>query len=99
MDEIQTIYAGSFQYEPWSQKILVASTPHQVADILWKEKNDPALLLVRGWGGLSKALGNKQAAAAQDAFGRRVAELLNTQGLGEELKGLLHHHPATKGGE
>ncbi len=85
------IYTGQFRYDDWSQMIFVESAPHLVAQLEEEDAAAGALLLMRGWGGLHTILGQHTALKVQDAFGRRVAELLNNYGLGDELMGLLSH--------
>ena len=81
------IYNPPFVYDPYSGWIECKGDPDVVAQrskaLLLKEET--GLLLIRGWGGLCNRLGQRKAAMVQDAFGRRVAQLLNEHGVGEEV--------------
>lgn len=74
-------YKAPFTYDPYSQTIICKSTPNMVAQI-----DDDSVLLIRGWGGLHTTLGEELGAKVQDAFGRRVCELLNEHGIGNDVE-------------
>jgi hypothetical protein len=82
------LYNPPFVYDDGTQTIYCDGTPHQVMDVdnlIMEEEDGAALAMIRGWGGLRKAYGEHTAALVQDAFGRRVAQLLNEHGVGEEV--------------
>lgn len=84
-------YQGPFEYDPWSQMITYPKTPHMVGQFGWPfcEHGSDNVLIVRGWGGLHTTFGETQGAMIQDAMGRRIAELLNTHGIGDEVRELI----------
>jgi len=92
--EMTDTYQGPFEYDPYSQMIECKTNPHIVGQVDWvgKKPEETTLMLIRGWGGLHSTFGMAQGALIQDAFGRRVAELLNTHGVGDEVTELMKGH-------
>jgi len=90
-------YKGKFEYDPWTGWITSDKNPFCVADdIKHSFDKEEHWLRIRGWGGLHTVLGEHVGAKVQDAFGRRVAELLNTYGVGDEVKSLIIKPKETK---
>lgn len=89
--DVTETYKGPFEYDPWSQSIECPNNPHLIAqfDSEMKDPNSTRVLSIRGWGGLHTTFGQTQGAKIQDAFGKRVAELLNEHGVGDEVTQLI----------